>query len=115
MKLGSTTVNPERRFEQLRKEHGLMELFHAIPVQHAFWTERRVHEVFKQQRTRGEWFRLTASDIARLPELVRDLDETAPSLAHRHKAPGRPRVPAAEQRRKARERQRRGRARGRPA
>ena len=80
--------------------------WHTSPI--AAWLERALHRRLSPKRAHGEWYHLTPDDMTGLPALIAEVEQSAPQLAEHYRV-GRPRVSLSEQRRKARERQRRRR------
>lgn len=57
---------PVRRFAAFKTLPYESEMVHHFPTSNPFGVERALHHHFRRKRTKGEWFRLTADDVAEL-------------------------------------------------
>lgn len=58
-----------RRFTRGEAIDFLVEMVHTIPVDDKVKAEAELHRLFREKRTNGEWFRLTAEDLAKITGL----------------------------------------------
>lgn len=71
-KIGKTT-DIKKRFLSIKGHSPLpLEIRHYFQCLDSRWVERRLHELFKDVRSHGEWFHLTKSDVAFICGLTSD-------------------------------------------
>lgn len=64
--------NPQRRLRQLAAINASpVELLHQIATDNASWLESYLHALYAALRVRGEWFKLSEDDLARLKGVER--------------------------------------------
>lgn len=63
--------NPKKRLRQLQNCPVQVQLLHQIETDCMSWLESYLHSLYATCRVQGEWFRLSASDIARLKSIER--------------------------------------------
>ncbi len=67
-KIGKS-FDPAQRVARFNTLPVAVALIHQIESTDAGWLERKLHRQYAQKRARGEWFALTASDVAELARM----------------------------------------------
>jgi DNA-binding XRE family transcriptional regulator len=63
------SFDPKQRVARFNTLPVAVTLVHQIESSDAAWLERRLHRRFELKRVRGEWFALTADDVAELARM----------------------------------------------
>lgn len=50
-----------------------LEVIFALYLKRAYEIERRIHEVFKAKRVRGEWFKLSEDDLSAIATILMEI------------------------------------------